>query len=371
MSSYFETVIQFDVFHSFYNDNRCKDLIVEPTSECALLLRRFRLLFKKTLSGMVVIGEKRNIGTEAVPVLVPFIDIPPREKFYFTITSLRDDFLNITDADMEALAGGKKFYLQNSMVAPVVNGNVATFTVHNNTPLIRAVELGSTAFYAPVLIAEDPVKLRLLNADRITVTEITVPRNSASEITAETLLMTDADLPEGLYTLEQIDATAAITSSREYFLTDPKPGKRILGILCVDYNHFVELHQDKEVRMETYLANRAVRWVYRVEIEKYKEPAEVPFTYQAANIFLNNNTNTVPSVGSAFTKTILIPPDPNDNVKIRFRSNNLIPIRESPYKDVRLMNSGLSLIDHLPTPLPAMMKFAGGNYETEIFLKIK
>src|SRR5690349_13063531 len=134
MRTYFETVIQLDASHAYYEDKVCKALEFVPTGSCIALFKKFRLVYKKTASGFILAGEKKNTGTDAAPVLIPRIDIPAGTKFYFFITHLRNDFLNITNADMTRLSEGRKYCFMNPLTAPVVSGGKATFKIHDNAP---------------------------------------------------------------------------------------------------------------------------------------------------------------------------------------------------------------------------------------------
>ena len=347
----------------------------EPTYSCYALLNQCRLAFKRTENGFGLVGERRNTGTDLAPVLVPFVDIPVSTKFYFFIRETRPDFLNITDADMDALAGGRKFFLRNDVTTPVaVTPTIATLTVHNNLPLTETLAVDTVHFHAPIQVSEDPVKLWLLDADGILMVEKVVPRDSSNQIIAEKILMSKSPLPEGVYELRHIDAANAVTSVQRYFLTWPGTAYNATGVFMIDYNTALLPHQDKEIRIVLQLASRSIRWVYQVEIEKYADPTESGFTYNPANLFLNNAANNVPSVASVFTKTVIPAPDPLSNDKVRWRSNNLISLREAPYREVALIDTGLTdpVIDHLPNPEPVKMKDdGGGNYASEIFMKIK
>lgn len=374
MRLYYEPVIHMEVFHAFYKDGLCKALTFEPTPECLNTLNQFRLIFKNTETGFALVGEKKNTGTEMAPVLVPKIDIPVGTKFYFFIKTLRNDFLNITDADMIQLAEGKKFYFWNAPLTPVVvNGSIATLDIHN-APITTALLPGVVNFMAPVNIAEDPFKLVLLDANANVVTEQTVPRDKYNKIIADKIRMSDTPLPEGIYDVQQVDAAAMITSVQRYFLTQPGLAWDIAGILAIEYNATLSSHDDKIVKLEIHLPNRGIHWVYQVEVEKYTDPTEVGFTYDPNNLFLNNTSNNVASVSSVFTKSVIVPVNPQDNNKVRWKSNNLIGLREASYKDIKLIDTAATdpVIENMPNPDPIKMKDdGGGNYETEVFMKIK
>lgn len=139
MKSYFEILFQVEVFHNFFpveEQHICNSLSFIPSDECLRTLANNRLLFKKTINGFAVIAEKKNIGTDALPNLVPFFSITPGTRFHFLISEPDDDFINITDSDPDLFAEGRKYFFRNSPTQPaVVAGNHATISLHNNTPL--------------------------------------------------------------------------------------------------------------------------------------------------------------------------------------------------------------------------------------------
>jgi len=375
MKIYYEPVFHVESFHSFYKDNQCRALVFEPTASCKALLNQCKLVYKGSETGFGLVGEKRNTGPDNAPVLEPFVTIPVGTKFYFCIQEDRADFLNITDADMDVLAEGKKFFLRNKLSTPVVvNGPIATFNIHNNVSLTETLMVDHVQFYAPVNLAENPEKLVLVDADGSLFVEQEVPRDSSNVIAAEKILISKSPLPEGVYELQQVNAADVVTSSQGYFLAQSGTPQRLIGILMIDYNAVMQTHDDKEVRITMQFANRSVRWVYQVEIERYTDPAEAGFTYNPDHLFLNNPGNNVASVGSVFNKLPILSPDPLGNDKVRWESVNLIAVREEAYREVTLINTNLAttLIEDMANPEPIKMKDDGmGGYKTEVFMKIK
>src|SRR5690606_25077586 len=137
-----------------------------PTGQCQRLLSDNRIVFKSSENVFVIVAEKRNIWTDAIPNLVPFFSIPECMRFIFFIVEEDIEFLNITDTDPALFADGKKYLFRNTpFQQAVVNGNDAVFDIHNNTPLAEAVTLAPVLFQAPVAIAQNPVRLVLRNAE--------------------------------------------------------------------------------------------------------------------------------------------------------------------------------------------------------------
>ena len=141
----------------------------------------------------------------------------------------------------------------------------------------------------------------------------------------------------------------------------------------------MQAQENKHTHLTITLAPRSVHWIYNVDIEKYEDPGE--FNTQRvlpANLALDP-TPSSPPVATPFTKTIVqalpLPADWHINDKVRFRSNNPIPLKKKPYGRIQLRNNGIAMpviIDNMPNPDPLMIrKTAPNTYETEMFLKVK
>lgn len=383
MKSYFEILFQVEVFHNFFpveEQHVCNSLSFIPSDECMRSLANNRLIFKKTVNGFAIVAEKKNIGTDALPNLVPFFSITPGTRFHFLISEPEDDFINITDADPDLFAEGRKYFFRNSPTQPaVVAGNHATIPLHNNTPLVNSLSLGPSNFIAPVAIASNPVKLVLKDIDGLFMVEKKVPRDSFNNISAERLLMSDESLPEGIYVLHQVNAANVSVLQKTYFLSGQSLKGKITGILDITYNSIMQGQENRHTHLTITLSPRNVHWIYNVDIEKYEDPGE--FNTQRVlpvNLALDPSLSS-PPVASPFTKTIVqalpLPADWHINDKVRFRSNNPIPLKKKPYSRIQLKNNGIAMpviIDNMPNPDPLMIrKTAPNTYETEMFLKVK
>jgi hypothetical protein len=382
VKSYYHIIIQLDVFHDYFpleENHVCTSLQFTPCTSCFQTLRQLRLLFKKTENGFVIVGEKKNLGTDAAPILEPLVDIPEGTKFNFLITETDNNFINITDTDPHLFSDGKKYVFRNTdSQQAVVAGNIATINIHNNSPLNEVVTLAPPLFTAPVVVAENPVKVVLRGSEGEFITEKTVPRDAGNNIVAGGLLLCDTPFVEGIYTLQQVNALNAVTSEKRYFLFEPVTGVRVNGIVQLTYNNIMAAQSKKEIHTTIHLNPRSVFWIYKVDIEKYEDPVEFNLRIKPLNLKVDS-VPSIPAVGTPFTKTILfVSANPADwflNDKVQFRSNNPIPLKKKPYEQLQLVHTAVPqpvIINNLPNPDPlAMEETTPNTYEIEMYLKVK
>ncbi len=383
MKSYFEILYQLEVFHNYFpaeEQHRCTSLRFLPTEPCRRLLSDQRLVFKSSENGFVIVAEKKNTGTDALPNLVPFFSIPTGTRFHFFIMERDNEFLNITDLDPELFADGKKYLFRNTpFQQAAVSGNDASFHIHNNIPLTEALTLAPSLFLAPVAIAQNPVKLVLRDAESEFVAEAAVPRDSFGVISAERILISNQPLPEGVYTLQQLNAASAIVDQKKYFLCENIPGFRVNGIAAITCYPHLQAQENRHSHFIISLLPRQAHWVYHIDIEKYEDPAEFNTKRVLPGDLVINTALSTPAVGTAFTKTIVqaspLPQDWFINDKVSFRSNNPIPLQKQTYERVELHNNSLAppaIIRNLPNPPPLALRKTGPNqYEADIYLKVK
>jgi hypothetical protein len=304
-------------------------------------------------------------------------------KFYFFITEENNDFINITDTDPKLFSDGKKYVFRNTNSnTAVVAGNIATVTIHNSTPVNNVVTIAPANFAAPVVLADNPVKLVLRGSEEEFIMEKAVPRDTGGNISAERLVFSDTPFAEGLYTLQQVDNTNLIVSEKKYFLISSVPPFTVNGILLIDYNTIFNAQAKKEIHVVIQLSPRNIHWVYNVDIERYEDPVEFAAKrIKPADLQLDE-TLSAPSVGTTFSKTIVSSlPNPADwyiNDKVTFRSSNPVPIHKKSYRRLLLKNTAAIspvIINNMPNPEPLMIKEkappGSGVYEAEMFLKVK
>ena len=390
MNTYYEILFQLNVFHRYFRDddnNRCKALVFEPTAECKVKLRDHRLLFKNTENGFIIIAEKMLTGgTETNPVLAPVIKPEPGTIFNFFIRSSRADFLNITDANLPAFEGGKKFYFRNEPANPTItavrpqapegdnlwltNGTtVSSITIHNLTMLNNALRIAPAVFNAPVQAGINPFRLVLRDPANTIIADKFIPRNRLNQIVAETVLLSSDPFEENIYTLEQVNAGGVILASEKYFLT-PQSSSDAVGIFQLDYNTVLDGTGATEFQFIVDLQTRFVHWSYKIQVDQYTDPLDVVNNYNPDDLRLNTLANNVPVLGLFNKVKDLGPP-----IMLSFDSTALIPFKEEAYAGVHLVDKddlAKFIIPHLPNPDPMILKDAGGgNYKSEIYLKIK
>jgi hypothetical protein len=116
-----------------------------------------------------------------------------------------------------------------------------------------------------------------------------------------------------------------------------------------------------------------------VDIEKYEDPLEFLNKRIKPTDLKVDTVSSSPSVGTAFTRTILFssinPADWFINDKVQFRSNNPIPLKKTAYEKLQLQHTTVPvpvIINNLPNPDPLNMEETAPNtYEIEMFLKVK
>jgi hypothetical protein len=373
MSFQYEILFQADMLHSYFDSGMAKDIGFKPTLQCASLLKDYRLNFKNTSNGFLLIAEQiTNDGVNWVQAAP--IDVG--QSFNFFAFSSRSDLLNITDANLSNFSAGRKFFFGNNAATPTTATPPArlSFDIWNGATLTSGVSLGSTNFVAAVNKSLNPFWLVMLDANANIISKTFIARNSANEIIYDKVLLTEQPLPEDIYTLQQTDALGNVLSSESFFLTDSAADVSTIGIFQIRYNAAVDaaVTAGDEIHFTAKLAARKIKWVYRIEVDQYSLPTEIPNNYNPAMLCLNSVTNTVPVLGP-FTPNIL----PGTPTVVSFESNSAIALKESPYIGVSLQDKTNApalntIINNLPNPSPQLLGDAGpGNYKAEVSLKIK
>ena len=373
MSFQYKILFQTDILHSYFDGGLAKDIWFEPTLQCASLLKDYRLNFKNTDNGFLLIAEQISADGVNWAQAAP-IDIG--QSFNFFIFSSRTDFLNITNASLSSFSGGRKFFFGNNAATPTTATAPSTlsFDVWNSTPLTTALNLGSPNLVATVNRTVNPFWLILLDVNANIISKTFVARNAANQIIYDKVLLAGQPLPENIYTLQQTDAAGAVLFSESFFLTDSTADASTAGIFQIQYNAAVDaaVTAGDEIHFTAKLAARKIQWVYRVEVDQYTLPTEIPNNYNPAMLCLNTVNNMVPVLGQ-FNPNIL----PGAPIVVTFESNVAIDLKESPYTGVSLQDKTNApalnpIINNLPNPSPQWLEDAGGgNYKAEVSLKIK
>jgi len=372
MSFRYEILFQADVLHSYFDSGAAKDIWFEPTLECAKLLRDYHLGFRNTGNGFVVFTEQ--VTSDGIN-WVQRLPIDVGEDFNFVMHSSRADFLNITDSDLKAFSGSKIFFTGNNAGTPTSSPGPSklSFDILSGA-LATALSLAPTNLIAVVDRQNNPVWLVLQDGSGTTISKTLIKRNTLGQITEDNVRLSDQPLPEGVYTLQQTDAAGAVLSSKSFFATDSSAAASAIGIFQIQYNNAVDaaVTANQEIHFTAKLAARKITWVYRIQVDKYDLPAEIPNNYNPAMLCLNAVNNVVPVLGQFNPSVIAGPP-----AVVTFVSNTAIGLKESPYTGVSLNDKtnapALStIINNLPNPNPQWLADAGGgNYKAEVSLKIK
>ncbi len=359
MRDYYKLLFSIECSHEFYIKEVCRDLAIEPTADCAVQLRRHRLLFKPQETGGIVIGEQRNIGTETAPVLKPQVMIAPDTIFTFQLRLKNPNFLTITNVDQSQLKPFSGFMFFNAPGTPeVTDGTTRTVQIHKGA-------LGSPlAFFGKVF--------RYAIVSGLDVTTVAVHNAAGQKLLQINLLpqLSEARIdlsgfPEGIYHLRSLNASGTEVVNKTVFVSDAYRVPQLFGFLQVRYRD--DLLQSTEERLVFSLAfdNRQITWVYKIDV---KDGDSVhPDKLDPNNIQLQSET-------LAFKRSQIAE-------KVTFTSNQPIAMQQKPYQGIQLTHSTPStngsettttLIPHMPNPeLRHLVKEGASDFRAEMYLTIR
>jgi hypothetical protein len=359
MRDYYKSLFSIECTHSFYIGEVCRDLAIAPTAECAVQLRRHRLLFKPQETGGIVIGEQRNIGTETSPVLKPQVAIAPDTIFTFQLQLKNPDFLTITTVDQSQIKPFSGFVFFNAPgTSESTDGTTRTVQVHNGALGSPLAFVGKVFRYA-IVPGLDATTVAVHNAAEQKLLQINLlPHLSEARIDL-------SGFPEGIYHLRSLNASGVEVAHEAVFVSDAYRVSQLLGFLQIHYRD--DMLQDAEKRLVFSLAfeNRRIPWIYTIDV-KDSDPGH-PNTLNPDNIQLQSAT-------SAFTKSQVAR-------RVTFTSNQPIALQQESYQGIQLTHSIPStngtgtttiLMPHMPNPEPRHLVQEGtSNFRAELYLTIR
>ena len=92
----YQRLFEINIFHEYYQDKVCNDLIIEPTIECRKILNGHRLILKNKSNGIEVIAAVDQNSSNK-----PFIKLADNLKFTFILSIRNSSFLDFTDFNFE------------------------------------------------------------------------------------------------------------------------------------------------------------------------------------------------------------------------------------------------------------------------------
>lgn len=257
------------------------DLSVSPTAETASLLKSYRLLYRPTRIGFIVLAQAIEFQVDEFESL---ITVTEPLKLSFLIQQVNPYFFNFTDLPI----------LNNSNTIYYFN-NTASNVVQDNYPLTAAIaaphyasELDRISKQAPIFQYEaantapgeiitfeltDPFLNNTVIKVNNFVDSIRAPLDAASMIRHQLNLK---GLKPGRYQLTINRSTTGV-ETRDFYFLDPIQYPNVIGAieLCVDPNttfesNFIELNGSNPLRsvLDTKVfrlpfRNRSTNWIYR------------------------------------------------------------------------------------------------------------
>jgi len=361
--------------HDFYRDGLAKDILLMPTKETAQLMKNGKILFRKTLAGIVLLYRAEE---DEVTPLTPLG--LPQSFFFFFEPENAAAFLQITDLDN----GTKKF---QAGTIPFFQNKPANASTDIDSPEELTYQLldgmRPKAFSIQLSLSPVPATVRIK------------VRNAAGDIIPPGKDISGNPLPDGfevspddnglyrfifdfigkkegvyIFTLRNA-ADSEDLWSKKYWIGE-SPNFQPLGVLEIRYhaapNH---LYGPKEYYKLSFKRKESL-WTYYV----VNGNSKVDLISSELLIQDQGNEGTVPYGSYAFDQ---IGESPNSNIKINnletvvFRSKDKIPFFEIPKLNFQLRKrtGNQVLIPNLPNPSrSAPTKQSDGEANSEIYVFI-
>ena len=340
ISSHWSELFRIRCKHDYYRDGSCKDLEFVPTEDTQILLKNFRLLFRKQPDGMVVL-----FNTEKALKLFqsPYLKL---SKLSFQIVSNNPFFLHFTDLPFE---GSGKVYWFSNLVNQLSKDKEKL--IHDTPQLdskgkqllpLRPKRFGYT--FEKAVAYKD---LKILDALKHEMPKKPLQSEKTASHTIDL-----AHLPTGKYTLKAMKGIADF----DFYLTD-KFNAGLFGMLDIYFDGPTKnylFYNKKEIITQDYcihLRNRSTYWKY-ILVRNDKNNAKSKLT--DAKVSLNGKA-------LAFTKPVPIILN-NGRPAYSIESKNEMPLLEKwTDKDkleltLKKDNKWLSKKAFLPQPKVEMIK---------------
>jgi hypothetical protein len=361
--------------HDFYRDGLAKDILLWPTDETAHLMKNGKILFRKTLGGIVLLyrAEEDEI-TPLTPLRLP------QSFFFFFKPENASAFLQITDLDngIEQFQADKVPFFQNTPANASTTSDAPEELAYQ---LLDGRRGKSFSFELSLNPVPSSVRIKVRNsaADVISPGKDIAgnPLPDGFEVSPDDhgvfrFLFDFSGKKEGVYTFTLRDAADTEDLwSKNYWLGD-SPSSQPLGILELRYqaapNH---LYGSKDYYQLSFFRKESL-WTYYVVNGNNK----VDLISSELQIQDQGNEGSVPYGAYAFDQ---IGASPNADIKINnletvvFRSQDKIPYFEIPKLNFQLRKTPENqvLISNLPNPSrSAPTKQSGGEANSEIYVFI-
>ncbi len=368
--------------HNYYEDGLARNIHLKPTEETVKLLRGGRMLFKEIPKGITVLY--RTLEDE----ISPFVNIGPNARLVFSLNNDNlPEFLNITNLDESVsrkYKSGNILYFRNNPNAGPADPNPPSNDP--DSPEALAYEIidflrGSLFTYEFTLASSEDVLMTVSNENNI---PVSVVDETVSE-GDDGIYRQQIDLrnhPKGKYTITiRKSSNNALISSITFYSDDKLVGKKILGILDIEFNAVNNYIYNNTWEYAIRLERKSTVWKYLI-VDKTKQMADLANYSLSISDTRSDLENPYPA---KFTFT-RFGNQPHDLIKINgmdtivFKSDaaSLIPFFENPLLAITLSkipndpgDPEVTIIKNLPNPKHnGLVKNEAEILESEIFVFI-
>jgi hypothetical protein len=341
-----QQLLRLEIRHNYYRNNRCRDLVVRPSSATAALLRKWGVMCRWTDDGMVLLCETRNENGIRVPARLP--SGPFKLVFLLTVTGAQ--FVNFTDLP---LSKGGSVYLNNLSDNP--SGDDLLLHPADHVSLGDRTDIRPLQFTLPLSDTGSSTKIKVTSDTGGVMMDEEIPAGSAC---------CNIDLAaggEGIYFLEvNGEKTPA------FFALGIERGT-VMGVVELFSDPRVPaayrmLHDEGTLASPAYTVqfnSRATTWTYYIQGNDLGKYGKMSVGSIKSNVTFEGPEQV----------TLL-----DGKPAIAFYSADPIPLAERPELFFQLKKNGGTtngsvLVDALPAPGANMIKPSGdGKIQSEVYV---
>lgn len=404
MERQFETLLEVEIFHNYYQSKICEDLDIEPTPSCSNQLKNYGLLYRKTAQGFTIYYNKSALEKDKDGKFISLIPVADNIQLSFVLMSKNPFLVNFSDLPLDKKRNqiyclnnlNDNSDVQTKQLLLTSETNSANFKSHisENDRLTLKPQVFQSS-YKPINSTD---KIKIVDGFNNTLLEKTVneieiangPNNSVLNKTVkaeENILNYRVDLrsyPPGIFTLSVNNEVKL-----EFYASDELNGRNIFGVIDLYQNdkvplsyRFSEIKDNVEndiMKKKTYtvrIDNRQTYWRYNVvlkyrletiKLEEWRDdwlenwPGVIPPGWpvdwpQDWSIVCTRNSSASPITLHSKKEDSQALPD--GTISFPFKSDHLLPLQQKPIKSVELKKtgnstgnlSGIKDIEKLPYP---------------------
>ena len=322
MSVYFAPLFSFHCVHDYYTEKLCPDLQFEPTAQCAEMLSGYRLVYKPTINGGVVVSECKNTGTEAEPIWTPLNSPEKGMILNFKVIMKNPLFLNITDINQSQICSRSAFVFANkenfTAEEPDEAPDKKRFVEMQTGVPANPVPTVGPIFIYPLPMPQKPVAVRLYDESGKKMQDIILKPGM------NTVGFDLSGAREGFYEVRCLNGSGVVVKTDQLFVSDAFLSPQLLGYARVTFLKDVMDHIDTPHVYTLSFKNRKIKWKYDITLNRVKNGDNIDTSkLKLVNPPVSFKLNEISS--------------PQDETKrVEFLSDTAISLREKPYAGIGL-----------------------------------